>query len=213
MLNRNSSQMCGRWYLPIFLFRDGSLILIYRASFDGSHEVLVLSPHYFKIFYADVMTSGVMMVKYGGWGLLVFFEPLSKISGGFPYIFLITLHPVTFVPIYDSTLFHQRIFILGSHQETFDGITSFEVHLYSIFLTGSFEAFSQSFVIWHHYVVFFWVAIHAALFCLLLWAGVLIFIFTLLIAHSGYLHLVRTFFRCCSSFCSNSGLELMVFAL
>ena len=25
--------MCGRWYLPIFLFRDGLLTLIYRASF------------------------------------------------------------------------------------------------------------------------------------------------------------------------------------
>ena len=33
MLNRTSSQMCGRWYLPIFLLRDGSLTLIYRASF------------------------------------------------------------------------------------------------------------------------------------------------------------------------------------
>ena len=32
MLNRTSSQMCGRWHLPIFLFRDGSLTLIYRAS-------------------------------------------------------------------------------------------------------------------------------------------------------------------------------------
>ena len=32
MLNRASSQICGRWYLPMFLFRDGSLTLIYRAS-------------------------------------------------------------------------------------------------------------------------------------------------------------------------------------
>ena len=54
----------------------------------------------------------------------------------------------------------------------------FEGHLYSIFLTGSFEAFSQPFVIWHHYVVLFWVAIHAALFfSLLLWAGVPYFYF------------------------------------
>ena len=90
------------------------------------------------------MTSGVMMVKYGGWGLLMFFEPLSKGSGGLPYIFLITLHPVTFVPIDDSTLFHKRIFVLGSHQEAFDGISSFEVHLYSIFLAGSFEAFTPA---------------------------------------------------------------------
>ena len=32
VLNRTSSQTCGRWYLPTFLFRDGSLILMYRAS-------------------------------------------------------------------------------------------------------------------------------------------------------------------------------------
>ena len=32
MLNRTSSHMCGRWYLPIFLFRDGLLTLIIRAS-------------------------------------------------------------------------------------------------------------------------------------------------------------------------------------
>ena len=33
MLCRTSSHMCGRWYLPMFLFRDGLLTLIYRASF------------------------------------------------------------------------------------------------------------------------------------------------------------------------------------
>ena len=33
VLNRTSSQTCGRWYLPTFLFRDGSLTLMYRAYF------------------------------------------------------------------------------------------------------------------------------------------------------------------------------------
>ena len=32
MFSRTSSQICGRWYLPMFLFRDGLLTLIYRAS-------------------------------------------------------------------------------------------------------------------------------------------------------------------------------------
>ena len=32
VLNRTSSHTCGRWYLPIFLLRDGSLTLMYRAS-------------------------------------------------------------------------------------------------------------------------------------------------------------------------------------
>ena len=32
MLARTSSHTCGRWYLPTFLFRDGSLTLMYIAS-------------------------------------------------------------------------------------------------------------------------------------------------------------------------------------
>ena len=39
------------------------------------------------------------------------------------------------------------------------------------------------------------------------WAGILSLIFTLLIAHVGYLHLVRTLDRCSSSFCNIGGLE------
>ena len=33
MLNRTSSHICGRWYLPTFLLRDGLLTLMYRAYF------------------------------------------------------------------------------------------------------------------------------------------------------------------------------------
>ena len=33
LLHRTSSHMWGRWYLPMFLFRDGLLTLVYRASF------------------------------------------------------------------------------------------------------------------------------------------------------------------------------------
>ena len=33
VLNRTSSHMCGRCYLPMFLFRDGLLTLMYNASF------------------------------------------------------------------------------------------------------------------------------------------------------------------------------------
>ena len=32
VLNRTSSHMCGRWYLPMFLLRDGLLTLMYIAS-------------------------------------------------------------------------------------------------------------------------------------------------------------------------------------
>ena len=50
VLNRTSSHICGRWYLPTFLLRDGSLALMYIASFNGSLNVLVLIPHFAEIF-------------------------------------------------------------------------------------------------------------------------------------------------------------------
>ena len=33
VLSRTSSHMCGIWYLPMFLLRDGLLTLMYNASF------------------------------------------------------------------------------------------------------------------------------------------------------------------------------------
>ena len=98
------------------------------------------------------MTSDVIMVIYGGWGLLMFLEPLSKCPGGFSYIFSITLHPVTFISVDDSTFLQPRIFVLWSHQEVSDGVASFKIDLHSMFIACSLHAFPQPFVIWHHYV-------------------------------------------------------------
>ena len=53
-VNRTSSHMWGRWYLPMFLFRDGWLTLIYMASF----MVLMRfwsSLHYRYLLYTVVM--------------------------------------------------------------------------------------------------------------------------------------------------------------
>ena len=66
MLCRTSSHMCGRWYLPIFLLRDGLFTLIYRASFMVLRRVLTFSSHYFKVVYSDIMTRYAGMVM--GWG-------------------------------------------------------------------------------------------------------------------------------------------------
>ena len=69
-----------------------------------------------------------------GRDFLMFFEPPSKCSGEFSYILLITLHPVTFISVYDSTLFEDGIFVLWSHKEVFDGHPSFEVNLIPCFV-------------------------------------------------------------------------------
>ena len=57
--------MCGSLYLPIFLFRDGSLTLIRIAFFDGSHIALVLSATNTETVNGYIMTSGVVMFMNG----------------------------------------------------------------------------------------------------------------------------------------------------
>ena len=158
MLSRTSFQICGRWYLPIFLFRDG--------LFDSSHEVLVLSPQYGKIVNSNSMTRGVKVVMYRGRGLEMFFKPLFKISCWLSYIYIITIHPVTFISIYDSTFFKDWIFFLWSHEEVFDGMTYFKMYLYPIFLASSFEALTQPLMVrynsvwfWHSAVVRSWLVV------------------------------------------------------
>ena len=61
-LTSTSSHMCGSWYLPIFLFRDGSFTLYQYCLLDGSGNVLVLPAHYAKVVQKHLMTSDVMMV-------------------------------------------------------------------------------------------------------------------------------------------------------
>ena len=89
---------------------------------------------------------------YGGWGLLMFLEPLCKYSGRLSYIFFITIHPVTFVSLDNPTFLHHRIFVLGGHQEVLNGNTSFKIGLYPIFVACSLQAFTQPLVVWHHYI-------------------------------------------------------------
>ena len=93
------------------------------------------------------MTSDVVMVKYLGGGLEMFLEPLSKCSWGFTNVFVITLHPVTFISLNDLTSLLHGILILGSHQEVFDGGTSFEIHMHPMITAHLFEAFTEPSVI------------------------------------------------------------------
>ena len=64
-LTSTSSHMCGSWYLPIFLFRQGSLTPINIASVDGPGNTLVLPAHYAEIVQRQLLTSDVVMVMDG----------------------------------------------------------------------------------------------------------------------------------------------------
>ena len=97
----------------------------------------------------------------------VFLEPLCKSSRGFTNVFLITVNPATLKPIDDPTLFKDWIFILGGHQEAFDGFTSFEIHLYAMFVTGLLEALTPTLMIGYHHVGLLALAVAVASVCAL----------------------------------------------
>ena len=84
VLNRTSSHMWSRWYLPLFLFRDGFLTLMYIASFISLMRLLVFPPYYTEVFQCISMTCGVKMVIYWGRGFQVSFKTLLFIPPCIP---------------------------------------------------------------------------------------------------------------------------------
>ena len=102
------------------------------------------------------------------------------------------------------------VFVFGSQQEAFDGVSSFVMYLYPMFLHTSFMLLqrlltygSTMYGFWSPDVPFVWM-LHS-FFCSCL-EGALIFIFTLIRAQTGYLFSIRTFCRS-SSFKSCFGLN------
>ena len=117
-----------------------------------SSWVCGLPSHNTKIMYGESMTQGVLVVIYWGRSLLMFLEPLCKCSCWFSKVLFITFHPISFVSVYDSTFLKERIFVLWSHEEAFDGKFSFDVHLCPMFSAWSPDTFTEPFVIWYHHV-------------------------------------------------------------
>ena len=188
MLNRTSSHICGRWYFPMFLLRDGLFTLMYTASsivlirfWSSLPTILKLS----MVFLWPVMLKWSYI---GEGGLKMFIEPLSKCSWWLPYILLITLHPAAFVSIDDTTLLCDGIIIFGNHQEAFDGIASFKMYLYSMFSAHILRLLLSPFTYGTTIQDPWWlvVALAQMFVPLLFWSwfiGALIFIFTLFRAH------------------------------
>ena len=122
--------------------------------FNCSNEVLILPPHNTEIFNGGTMTCGVVMVTYWGGDFQVFPEPLTKCSWWLPYVFIITIHPVAFKSVDDATLLCDMVFIFESHQEAFDGVSSFVMYLYPMFVVHILHAFTEpSYWSWCKYSV------------------------------------------------------------
>ena len=101
MLIRTSSHKWGRWYLPMFLFRDGLLTLMNIDSLINLESFCSSLPTMLK-FSSEVVWPVVLLWSCMG-GLQMFFVPLSKCSWCFSNILLITFQPITFEPINYTT--------------------------------------------------------------------------------------------------------------
>ena len=101
VLNRTSSQMWGRWYLPVFLFRDRLFTIMYIDSLVVLAMYWSLPPYNAKAINGCFMTFGVTMIKWGG--LQIFLEPFPQCSWGFTKVLIITIHPATTEPVYHPT--------------------------------------------------------------------------------------------------------------
>ena len=147
---------------------------------------------------------------YWGGGFQVFFEPLSKCSWGLLNISFITFHPVTFVSIYDPTLWWWGL-CLWSHLEAVDGLPPIKDTCILCFLHTFWRLSLRPLVygttmwcLWLLGVVLDEVLVPVMLLTGMVWA--LLFIFILFKAHIEYLHLDETSCRC-STLCSSCGLE------
>ena len=73
------------------------------SLFDQPDKIVFLSPHYGEIINSGVMTCDGSVVMYGGGVFQMLFKPFTKGSGSLSYILILTLHPITLVPVNDAT--------------------------------------------------------------------------------------------------------------
>ena len=139
MLNRTSSHMWDRWYLPIFLFRNGFLTCMYIDSFIS---LMKFQSSLLTILNFSRVRPVVLKWSYIGEGA---FRCSLKLS-------LNVLEDSAMYSSSHSTLSHLYLymmplfigiwsFVFGCHQEVFDGSTHFKVYMYAMFL-GHFFIFS-----------------------------------------------------------------------
>ena len=105
LLIRTSSQMCGRWYLPMFLLRDGLLTLMYIDSLISLERLCSSLPTILKLFNVMLWPDMLQWSWIGEGGLQMFFVYLSKCSSCLTYVLLITFQPLTFISVDNATLF------------------------------------------------------------------------------------------------------------
>ena len=154
MLSRTSSQICGRWYLPMFLLRDGLLALINKASFMVLVRFWSSLPSMEKL---SIVTSWpeVLWWSYMGDGALrCSFNLSSKFLADSP-IYSSSQSTLSHLNLYMTPLFFvDWVFVFWWYKVVFDGLTTFQVNINPILLANVFIALTESLMVWNHNVRF-----------------------------------------------------------
>ena len=152
VLNRTSSHTCGRWYLPTFLLRDGSLTLMYRASFIVLIWFKSSLPTILKLLMVTLWPLMLLWSYMGEVGFRCSLNLSPKILEFSPIYSSSQSTPVTLISVDDSTSLLDWISVLGSHQEVLDGGASFAIHLYPKLSANVLNALTESTIAWYHYI-------------------------------------------------------------
>ena len=115
ILNNILSQMCGRWYFPIFLLSVGLFTLIYIDSMIVLAKLLSSLPIILK-FSIDVSWPLMFWCwNIWWWGLQVFLVSFLKCSPWVTNVLFSTVNAPTCVAIYYTVLAGNTIFVFGWH--------------------------------------------------------------------------------------------------
>ena len=153
MLFRTSSHLWGSWYLPVFLFRDGLLTLMYIASFISLMRLWSSLPVILKLSSAVVWPVMLLWSWIGEGALRCSLNLSPNVLADSPiYIphHIATCHTCTCIWCHS---FCYGIFIFRCHQEVFDCFAPSKVDLYAMLLTYVFEVYTEASCVCYCYVI------------------------------------------------------------
>ena len=210
--------MCGRWYLPIFLLRDGLFTLIYRASFMVLRRFWPSLPTISKL---SMVTLWPEMVEWSwmGEGVLRCSLNLSaKFLADSP-IYSSSQSTLLHLNLYMTPLFFQMVSLSFGAMRRFLMVSppfrcTWTPYFLHVLLKFSLRPW------WYGTTMWGWLILGCSglvglvpLLLFLLVSSFVFFIWILFRAQVGYLHFFKAEVRCCSSLFRCCGEEHMVLAL
>ena len=115
LLTWTSSHMWGRWYLPMFLLRDGLLTLINIDSLISLERFCSSLPTTVKLLIVVEWPEMLLWSNIGEGAFRCSLNLSPNVLAVSP-VFMITFQPVTFISIDNTTLFGDMVLIFRCHQ-------------------------------------------------------------------------------------------------